>query len=52
MCLQKAHNPRIYSVVTPPKTGSGHVEYTFKQDLRLKDVEGGLSTCFMTGTIR
>lgn len=36
-------------MVTPPKTSHGHGEYTFKEDFSLL---GGLSTCFMTGTIR
>lgn len=39
MCRQQqAHNPQNRSMVTPPKTSHGRSEYTFKEDLRLRQI--------------
>lgn len=51
--LYQARNPQIGSVVTPPKNESGIAANThLRRIYNSGTVLGGLSTCFMTSTIR
>lgn len=48
----ESRNPENHSTVTPPKTSHGCSEHTFSRIYDSDALLGGLSTCFMTATIR